>query len=128
MIPAGGSFGTGAYKGNSSFWFNANFAYAACDNQDTDPDNTCDFVATAFQYVNGNDQVVATQHFNIPPCQNNSTCQLQSIKFNKLFTQLSAMSFYANVQGQIKTFYMDSLQLDWYDNNCTAGLERAGSP
>ena len=38
------------------------------------------------------------------------------------------MSFYANVQGVIKSFYMDSLQLEWYDNNCTAGLERVGSP
>ena len=128
LIPDGGSFGAGGYKANSSYWFNANFAYAACDNQNPDPNYTCDFVATAFQYSDSTDQVVATQHFTLLPCQNNATCQLQLIQFNKLFTNLSAMSFYANVQGQIKSFYMDSLELDWSDNNCTAGLERVGSP
>jgi hypothetical protein len=130
-IPDGGAFGAGPRKANDAYWFNASSAYVACDNISPDPAHTCDFVATAFHYANNTegeyDQVIATQHFTIPACPFNDTCHLQAIKFNKLFGALSAMSFYANVQGQLKPFYIDTLQLEWFNNSCAAGLERISS-
>ncbi|RMZ81420.1 hypothetical protein DV738_g2335, partial [Chaetothyriales sp. CBS 135597] len=129
-IPPGGSFGAGPRNDNSSFWFNADSGYAACDNVNSDPNHTCDFVATGYQFTGEGDEVVATQHFTIAPCPSNATasCSLEYIKFSSQFTKLSALSFYANVQGQLRPLYLDSLVLNWWDNNCTAGLERQGSP
>lgn len=126
-VPDGASFGAGPRKSDSAYWFNATAGFAACNNIATDPNHTCDFVATGFQYTNGTDQVVVTQHTTIKPCANNVNCQLHFIPFGPEFVGLSAMSFYANVQGQLETFYLDSLQLGWYNNSCEAGLERVNS-
>ncbi|RMD42277.1 hypothetical protein DV735_g2828, partial [Chaetothyriales sp. CBS 134920] len=129
-VPPGASFGAGPRNENSSFWFNADSGYAACDNVNLDPNQTCDFVATGYQFTGEGDEAVATQHFTIPPCPTNATasCSLQYIQFSSQFTKLSALSFYANVQGQLRPLYLDSLVLNWWDNNCTAGLERQASP
>jgi hypothetical protein len=86
-------------------------------------------VATAYQWNNDTQSeiVVATQHFSIPPCPNFQGCQLTEITFNYLFYKLTTLSFYANVQGLISIFWLDSLSMNWYNNTCEAGLARISS-
>ncbi|KAK5257876.1 hypothetical protein LTR40_009021 [Exophiala xenobiotica] len=128
LIPPS-SFGSGPRASDSTYWFSASSAWVACDNGATDWSQTCDFVATAYQWNNAtqSEVVVATQHFSIPPCPNFVDCHLTEINFNYLFYKMTTLSFYANVQGKISIFWLDSLALNWYDNTCQAGLERISS-
>ncbi|KAK6387689.1 hypothetical protein LTS17_000958 [Exophiala oligosperma] len=124
LIPPS-SFGAGPRVSDSTYWFNAATAWVGCDTANA----TCDFVATAYQWdiTTQNEVVVATQHFNIPPCPGFVNCQLTEIRFNYLFYKMTTLSFYANVEGKISIFWLDSLALDWYDNSCEAGLKRISS-
>ena len=87
---------------------------------------TCDFVATAYQWdpVNYVEKVVATEHFPQPPCPDFKNCTLKQIIFDSRFTMLSSLSFYANVQGQLRIFWIDTIELNWWNNTCAAGLAR----
>ncbi|KAJ9604081.1 hypothetical protein H2200_011604 [Cladophialophora chaetospira] len=117
----------GAWDRNSSFyWFNATSAYVGCDNSATNLSQFCDFVATAYQWneATQSEVVAATEHFHIAPCPDFVDCQLTKINFNKLFHRMSTLQFYANVQGNISKFWMDTIDMDWYDNSCAAGLAR----
>ncbi|KAI1619864.1 hypothetical protein EDD37DRAFT_698293 [Exophiala viscosa] len=128
LIPPS-SFGAGPRAYDNAYWFTAYSAWVGCDNGDTNWTDTCDFVATAYQWNNDTQSeiVVATQHFPIPPCPNFQNCQLTEITFNYLFYKMSTLSFYANVKGQISIFWLDSLSMNWYNNTCEAGLERISS-
>jgi hypothetical protein len=124
-----GSFGAGPRNYNSAYWFNAASAYIGCDNGATDPSVICDFVATGYQYnaATGADEVFVTQHFPQPPCPNFVNCELRQIFFNSQFQGLSELSFYAVVEGQQKIFFIDTIELSWWNNTCTAGLERVSN-
>lgn len=120
------AFGAGPRAYNNNYWFNASSAWIGCDNGATDPSIVCDFVATAYQWdpVNSVEKVVATEHFPQPPCPGFKNCTLSQINFDSRFTMLSSLSFYANVQGQLKIFWVDTIELNWWNNTCTAGLAR----
>jgi hypothetical protein len=121
-IPPGG---IEALKNSSNhYWFTANSAYVGCDNQD--PSQVCDFVATAYQWDDNSqsNQVVATQHFHIPACPGFVQCELTQVNFNYLFYKLSMVQFYAALAGKFSKFYMDSIDMNWYNNTCEAGLAR----
>ena len=121
-IPPGSIAG---WHRNSSYdWFSINSAWVGCDN--SNPAVICDFVATAYQFDNDtqSENVVATQHFHIPACPDFVKCQLIQINFNYLFYRLSTVQFYANVAGHINKFWMDSIDMNWYNNSCAAGLGR----
>lgn len=87
---------------------------------------TCDFVATAYQWdpVNLVEVVVATEHFPQPPCPDFKNCTLNQIIFDSRFTMMTSLSFYANVQGVLKIFWIDTIELNWWNNTCSAGLAR----
>lgn len=123
------AFGAGPRAGNSDYWFNAESVYVGCDNGATDPSDTCDFVATGYQWdlVNLQENVVATEHFPQEPCSGFKDCNLNQIFFDSRFEMLSSLSFYANVQGQQKIFWIDTMELSWYNNTCEAGLARISS-
>jgi hypothetical protein len=123
----GGAIGAGPRNYDSAYWFNIASAYIGCDNGATDPSVTCDFVATGYKYeaATGTDEVVITEHFQQPPCPNFVDCALLQIFFNEQFQGLRAVSFYAVVQGQQKIFFVDTLEMGWWNNTCAAGLERA---
>ena len=123
----GGAIGAGPRNDDSAYWFNIASAYIGCDNGATDPSVTCDFVATGYKYdaATGTDKVVVAEHFPQPPCPNFVDCALRQIFFNEQFQGLSAVSFYAVVQGQQKIFFVDTLEMGWWNNTCAAGLERA---
>jgi len=128
LIPSS-SFGAGPRNYDSQYWFNATSVYVGCDNGATDPDIMCDFVATGYQWdpETREERVVVTQHFPQPPCPNFKNCTLRQIFFNDEFTALTTLSFYANVRGMIKIFFMDTIELGWYNNTCAAGLARSSS-
>ncbi|KIW28562.1 uncharacterized protein PV07_08216 [Cladophialophora immunda] len=123
------SFGAGPRNYNNNYWFSASSAYVGCDNGSRNLSQICDFVATAYQWdnVTQTEVVVATQHFRIPPCPDFNKCQLTQIAFNYLFYKMSTLSFYANVQGQVSQFWIDSIDMNWYNNTCAAGLARMQS-
>ncbi|KIY02573.1 uncharacterized protein Z520_01038 [Fonsecaea multimorphosa CBS 102226] len=123
------SFGAGPRNYDDNYWFSASSAYVGCDNGSRNLSSICDFVATAYQWdnVTQSEVVVATQHFRIPPCPDFIKCQLTEIDFNYLFYKMSTLSFYANVQGQLSQFWIDSIDLNWYNNTCAAGLAREQS-
>jgi hypothetical protein len=123
------AFGAGPRAYNSDYWFNAESAYVGCDNGATDPSITCDFVATAYQWdpVNFEEIVIATEHYPQPPCTDFKNCTLSQIFFDSRFEQLSSLSFYAIVQGLQKIFWIDTMELSWYNNTCAAGLARISS-
>lgn len=123
------SLGAGPRNYDSHYWFTARSVWVGCDNGATNLSQICDFVATAYQWNNATQQemVVATQHFRIPPCPNFNKCQLTKITFNYLFYKLTTLSFYANVEGKVSQFWVDSLDMNWYDNTCDAGLARISS-
>ncbi|OCT47397.1 hypothetical protein CLCR_03444 [Cladophialophora carrionii] len=117
----------GAWARNSKhYWFSADSAFVGCDNGSRNLSQVCDFVATAYHWDNNtqSEVVVATQHFHIPPCPDLVNCQLTMVNFNYLFYKLSTLQFYANVQGQLSKFWVDSINMNWYDNSCEAGLAR----
>ena len=121
-----GTFGGADRASDDRYWFTARSAYVGCDNGSNDTSVTCDFVATGYEWnVAANREFVAvTQHFSLPPCPNNENCQLQQIVFGGQFTALSSLNFYANVQGQVKIFFIDTIALTWFNNTCAAGLAR----
>ncbi|OAP58937.1 hypothetical protein AYL99_06234 [Fonsecaea erecta] len=123
------SFGAGPRNYDNNYWFSASSAYVGCDNGSRNLSQICDFVATAYQWDNitQTEVVVATQHFRIPPCPDFTKCQLTEIDFNYLFYKMSTLSFYANVQGQVSQFWIDSIDMNWYNNTCAAGLARLQS-
>ena len=121
-LPPGG---IGCLKNDSNhYWFNADSAYVGCDNQD--PSQVCDFVATAYQWDDNTQSsvVVATQHFHIPACPDFVQCELTKVDFNYLFYKMSIMQFYAVVAGQFSKFWVDSINMNWFNNTCEAGLAR----
>ena len=122
-----GAFGAGPHNYNDAYWFNAYSAYIGCDNGATDPSIVCDFVVTYYNYdaTSKQDYVVNTEHFPQAPCPNFENCKLTQIFFDPHYQNgLSALSFYAVVQGKEVIFWIDSISLSWYNNTCAAGLER----
>jgi hypothetical protein len=121
------SFGAGPRASDDAYWFNAETLYVFCDNGATDPAVTCDVVATGYQWDSTaqSETVLATQHFPQPPCPGFRNCQTNEIFLNTQFRGLSSLSLYAVVDGQQKIFFMDTVQLTWWNNTCEAGLHRA---
>lgn len=130
LVPAKG-FGAGPRNYNQFYWFDPRSAFVQCDYSSFTPGNEsqqCDFTATAYQYNPQlkQDRVVATQHWTQNRCTE-EICELNQITFDRPFSNLSSMSFYGVIEGQIVDFYMDSIRLEWYDNSCEAGLARISS-
>lgn len=124
-----GAIGAGHHNNDDAWWFNAYSAYIGCDNGATDPSITCDFVATGYKYdaTTNQDVVVVTEHYPQPPCPNFVNCELNQIYFSKQYQGLSALSFYATVQGKQKIFFVDTMAMGWWNNTCAAGLKRISS-
>jgi hypothetical protein len=128
VVPAKG-FGSGPRNFDSAYWFNMTSSWAQCDFSTAAPNfQTCDFFATAYQYDSTLDQdkVFDTDHWLLNRC-NEHTCDLDQIIYKDSFKGMSAVSFYGVINGQIVDFYIDSIELQWYNNTCEAGLERSSS-
>ena len=122
-----GSFGAGPRAYDDAYWFNAETLYVFCDNGATDPAVICDVVVTGYQWDNAtqSESVLTTQHFPQPPCPGFRDCRTNEVFLDSQFRGLSSLSLYAVVNGQQKMFFMDTVQLTWWNNTCEAGLRRA---
>jgi hypothetical protein len=122
-----GSFGAGPRAYDNAYWFNAESLYVFCDNGAVDTTVICDIVATGYQWDDATESetVLTTQHFPQQPCPGFVDCQTSKIFLDKQFQRLSSLSLYAVVNGQQKMFFMDTVQMSWWNNTCDAGLRRA---
>ncbi|ERF75438.1 hypothetical protein EPUS_00231 [Endocarpon pusillum Z07020] len=122
-----GSFGAGPRAYDNAYWFDAETLYVFCDNGAEDPAVTCDVVVTAYQWDEDtqSETVLATQHFPQPPCPGYNNCRTNEIFLDTQFRGLSSLSLYAIVDGKQKMFFIDTVQLSWWNNTCEAGRRRA---
>ena len=122
-----GSFGAGPRAYDNAYWFDAETLYIFCDNGAEDPAVTCDVVVTAYQWddYTKSEAVIATQHFPQPPCPGYNNCRTNEIFLGTQFRGLSSLSLYAVVNGKQKMFFIDTVQLSWWNNTCEAGRHRA---
>lgn len=126
LLPTDNAFGAGPRDSINVWWFNAQSLWVGCNNSATDLSMVSDFVATGWQWDSKlNREIVAiTEHFPQPPCPDLHNCRLQQIFLQPAFSQLSSLSLYCVVAGVPQTFWVDTIELSWWNNSCAAGLER----
>lgn len=132
-----GYFGGGfvAPPSDTAYWFDAEMAYAACDNGPwnngtNNGTEECIITANGYHYnVNATDNeiLVADFTFSIPGCQTMTGCTLTPIVFDNQFVELSIIAFQATVGKQVVSMYFDTFQGTWWNNTCAAGNERAST-
>jgi hypothetical protein len=126
LLPSTG-FGAGPRESIDAYWFSAHSAYVACDYDAGNWNNTCHFSVTAWVW-NGVEEVpLCTDAYEIPLCHKDEGCQLHQIPFPTSYVGLTSLNFSATVGEESRTFYVDDLSLEWYNNTCEAGLTRISS-
>ncbi|KAL1585987.1 hypothetical protein WHR41_04755 [Cladosporium halotolerans] len=122
-----GEITDGPYDGLSAFWFNARGAWLGCDNNGPEP---CVFNVTGWTWNSQIGDEVATYNtqIEVPACSTSSGCKLQHVNFPDSFRGLSGIQIQAFANGKPRMFFMDDLELGWYDNSCAAGMQRMGRP
>lgn len=125
-VPANG-FGAGSRNNLKEFWFNIVAAFVQCDFTGVQDGQICTFHATPWKHnpetgvdqVNGTTKNWTQNKCTAPPCHLNKIDG-----FGPDFEGLSAVSFYAVIGGVLRDFYMDSVQMNWFDDSCEAGQMR----
>ena len=104
------------------FAFNMYGASLGCDS--TGPN--CDFTFTGYREdpVTQNITQVTSQDYAIPACPALSNCSLVPISLEGTFQNLVYVRINVTVQSQPKIWWMDDLNLGWFNNSCTTGLCR----
>jgi hypothetical protein len=57
-------------------------------------------------------------------CPALANCTLTPIPFGDRFVDLNAIQINVTVAGEPKIWFMDDLELGWFNNTCSAGLYR----
>lgn len=72
--------------------------------------------------------VVAEQNVTLSACWAYINCRLTQVFFNEQFRALSGIQFnaYTYNLGIPQVHMMDDLQMEWYNNTCSAGILRIG--
>lgn len=65
--------------------------------------------------------------FRIEPCPDNEICALQQIQLDENMEGLTGLGFEAAVSESPVTWYIDDIELSWFNNTCLAGLKRVSS-
>jgi hypothetical protein len=122
-----GEITDGPYDGMPAFWFNARGAWLGCDNDGPEP---CMFNVTGWTWNSQLSDEVATYNTQIelPSCPGFENCQLQHVDFPESFRGLSGIQIQAFANNKPRMFFMDDLELSWFDNTCAAGMQRMGRP
>ncbi|KAF2676362.1 hypothetical protein K458DRAFT_259659, partial [Lentithecium fluviatile CBS 122367] len=122
-----GEFGAGPRASIDAYWFNAHSGYFGCALNGITP---CTLRISGYRYDATLEQEVlaAEQSVTIPPCWGYINCQLTQVVFDAQFTRLSGIQFNAFTYnlGIPQIFMMDDLQLEWWNNTCSAGILRIG--
>lgn len=122
-----GELGAGPRASVDAYWFNAQAGWFGCALNGLTP---CILSITGFRwdYTLKQEVVVAEQNVTIPACYGYINCKLTPVIFNSDFRGLSGIQFRAETRylGVPQMFFMDDLQLSWYNNTCAAGILRIG--
>lgn len=115
------------------FNFNAYGASMGCNS--TGPD--CVFTFSGWKIdldpatftSNGPVQNLVTQQvLTVPACPAQKNCTLTPLTLDNTFQNLTGVAINATVAGQPTNWFMDDLELGWFDNSCNASLYRQTAP
>ena len=86
----------------------------------------CDFKFTGLQYdaATGVATAITSQTVSIPACPALTNCTLAPIMLDDTFVDLNAIQIRAATAGAPLGWWMDDLQLGWFNNSCSTGLCR----
>jgi len=117
-----GQISDGDHGLTGCFTFNMYGAAFGCNS--TGP--PCDFTFSGLHYdvATGTTTKVASQVVSIPACPALTRCQLAPIVLDDTFVDLNAIQIKAATAGTPLGWWMDNLQLGWFNNSCNTGLCR----
>lgn len=122
-----GELGAGPRASVSAYWFNAYSAYFGCALNGL---TGCSLRISGYRYdtMLQGEVLVVEQNVTIPACWGYINCQLTQVFFNDEFRALSGIQFnaYTSSLGIPQVHMMDDLQMEWYNNTCSAGILRIG--
>ena len=122
-----GELGAGPRASVNAYWFNAYSAYFGCALNGV---SACRLQISGYRYdaVLRTEVLVAEQNASIPACWGYINCRLTHVFFNEQFRALSGIQFNAYTAGLgiPQVHMMDDLQMEWYNNTCSAGILRIG--
>jgi hypothetical protein len=123
-----GEIGAGPRASVNAYWFNAYAGYFGCALNGLEP---CTLRISGYRYDATLQQevLVAEQNATLPACWGYINCRLTQVFFNEQFQALSGIQFnaYTYALGIPQVHMMDDLQLEWYNNTCSAGILRIGN-
>ncbi|PGH12375.1 hypothetical protein AJ79_04323 [Helicocarpus griseus UAMH5409] len=120
----GGQFGAGPRSGLDTFWFDTYSAYFGCDNGS--PNTPCEITVSAVKYstTTKKEEPAGMRSFTLPSCPDYKNCALSKLDFGDSFRAISGLQFSATVAGEPVIWFVDDIEMNWYNNTCAAGLER----
>lgn len=122
-----GELGAGPRASVDAYWFDAYGGYFGCALNGVTP---CTLRISGYRWdaTQGQEVVAAEQNVTIPPCWGYIKCKLVRVDFDARFRGLSGIQFnaYTRLLGIPQIFFMDALQLAWWNNTCSAGILRIG--
>lgn len=122
-----GEIGAGPRASVTAYWFNAHSGYFGCALSGLTP---CTLRISGYRYdaLVQEEVLVAEQNATLPACYGYVDCQLTQVVFNDEFRALSGIQFNAFTYklGIPQVHVMDDLQLEWYNDTCSAGIWRIG--
>ncbi|KAJ4374994.1 hypothetical protein N0V83_002073 [Neocucurbitaria cava] len=122
-----GELGAGPRASVNAYWFNAHSAYFGCGLNSITP---CTLRISGYRYdaVLKQEVLVVQQNATIPACWGYVNCRLTQVFFSDGFRALSGIQFnaYTYNLGIPQVHMMDDLQMEWYNNTCSAGILRIG--
>lgn len=101
--------------------------YIGCNNGSND--GPCTLTVTGSKYSSE----LKAEHpslkktFDIGACPDDEVCVLQHIEFPEEMEGLSSLGFEVTVLDSPVTWYIDDIQLSWFNNTCLAGMKRVSS-
>jgi hypothetical protein len=121
-----GEIGAGPRVSVSAYWFNAYSGFFGCANLTP---FSCTIRISGYQYDASLRQEVlrVRQTVTVPPCIAFVNCRLTEVIFDPGFRTLSGIQFEATVLGIGSIFFLDSLEMAWVNNTCSAGILRMGN-
>ncbi|KAL1656177.1 hypothetical protein SLS61_001249 [Didymella pomorum] len=123
-----GELGAGPRASVPAYWFNAYSGYFGCALNGLIP---CTLRISGYRYdaVLKQEVLVAEQNATLPACWAYVNCRLTQVFYNDHFRALSGIQFnaYTYNVGTPQVHMMDDLQMEWYNNTCSAGILRIGS-
>jgi hypothetical protein len=123
----GGEIGAGGRMMVDAYWFHAYAAHFGCIQLGI---TRCLLQISGYQYnaATGDEVLAARMNVSLPRCVAFINCRLTRVDFTPQFRNLSGIQFemFSGGVGLPMAFIMDSLDLAWYNNSCSAGILRIG--